>query len=224
MNGRYSEKTRLGWSLVVYRLEECIGFSEESFAPVARLEDIRIFLAFALLHEHGIYQMDVKTAFLNGICEEEVFMLANRTDLWDPGQILTTSIRLKIISLWVETSSSAWYRPDSSLLIYQWHFSKWILLWWRSPKLDEDKDGKAVDPSHYCGMIGTPLSSASRPDLQFAICMCARYQARPIEKHLNAVKRIFRYLKGYKSLGFWYPKDFSFALNSIADCVIMLVV
>ncbi|GJT04139.1 hypothetical protein Tco_0838601 [Tanacetum coccineum] len=54
-------------------------------------------------------------------------------------------------------------------------------------KLDEDKEGKAVDPSHYRGMIGTLLYlTASRPDLQFAICMCARYQARPTEKHLNA--------------------------------------
>ncbi|GJX25211.1 retrovirus-related pol polyprotein from transposon TNT 1-94 [Tanacetum coccineum] len=53
-------------------------------------------------------------------------------------------------------------------------------------KLDEDKEGKAVDPSHYRGMIGTLLYlTASRPDLQFAICMCARYQARPTEKHLN---------------------------------------
>nr|GEZ28928.1 hypothetical protein [Tanacetum cinerariifolium] len=50
--------------------------------------------------------------------------------------------------------------------------------------LDEDKEGKAVDPSHYRGMIGTLLYlTASRPDLQFAICMCARYQARPTEKH-----------------------------------------
>ncbi|GJW43100.1 hypothetical protein Tco_0071899 [Tanacetum coccineum] len=54
-------------------------------------------------------------------------------------------------------------------------------------KLDEDKEGKAVDPSHYHGMIGTLLYlTASRPDLQFSICMCARYQARPTEKHLNA--------------------------------------
>nr|GFB20847.1 uncharacterized mitochondrial protein AtMg00810-like [Tanacetum cinerariifolium] len=54
-------------------------------------------------------------------------------------------------------------------------------------KMDEDKEGKAVDPSHYRGMIGTLLYlTASRHDLQFAICMCARYQARPIEKHLHA--------------------------------------
>nr|GEZ60829.1 copia protein [Tanacetum cinerariifolium] len=55
-------------------------------------------------------------------------------------------------------------------------------------KLDEDKEGKAVDPSHYRGMIGTLLYlTASRPDLQFAICMCARYQARPIKKHDSSI-------------------------------------
>nr|GFD04336.1 uncharacterized mitochondrial protein AtMg00810-like [Tanacetum cinerariifolium] len=49
-------------------------------------------------------------------------------------------------------------------------------------ELDEDKEGKAIDPSHYRGMIGTLLYlTASRPDLQFAICMCAQYQARPIK-------------------------------------------
>nr|GEU99812.1 hypothetical protein [Tanacetum cinerariifolium] len=54
----------------------------------------------------------------------------------------------------------------------------------KKSKLDEDKEGKAVDPSHYHGMIGTLLYlTASRPDLQFAIRMCARYQARPSEKH-----------------------------------------
>ncbi|GKD52554.1 hypothetical protein Tco_1281530 [Tanacetum coccineum] len=85
-------------------------------------------------------------------------------------------------------------------------------------KLDEDKEGKAVDPSHYRGMIGTLLYlTASRPDLQFAICMYARYQARPTEKHLNAVKRIFRYLKGTVHRGLWYPKDSSFALTAFAD-------
>nr|GFA43712.1 copia protein [Tanacetum cinerariifolium] len=53
-------------------------------------------------------------------------------------------------------------------------------------KLDEDREGKAVDPLHYHGMIGTLLYlTASRPDLQFAICMCARYQARPTEKHMR---------------------------------------
>nr|GEV85675.1 uncharacterized mitochondrial protein AtMg00810-like [Tanacetum cinerariifolium] len=85
-------------------------------------------------------------------------------------------------------------------------------------KLDEDKEGKAVDPSHYHGMIGTLLYlTASRPDLQFAICRCARYQAWPTEKHVHAVKRIFRYLRGTVNRGLWYPKDSSVALTAFAD-------
>ncbi|GKG32005.1 hypothetical protein Tco_0426955, partial [Tanacetum coccineum] len=83
-------------------------------------------------------------------------------------------------------------------------------------KLDENKEGKAVDPSHYHGMIGTLLYlTANRPGLQFAICMCARYQARPTEKHLNAVKRIFRCLKGTVNQGLWYPKDSLIALTTL---------
>ncbi|GKF34602.1 hypothetical protein Tco_0107802, partial [Tanacetum coccineum] len=85
-------------------------------------------------------------------------------------------------------------------------------------KLDEDKEGKAVDSSHYCGMIGILLYlTASRPDLQFSICMCARYQAQPTKKHLNAVKRIFRYLKETVHRGLWYLKDSSIALTAFAD-------
>ncbi|GJT85197.1 retrovirus-related pol polyprotein from transposon TNT 1-94 [Tanacetum coccineum] len=64
-------------------------------------------------------------------------------------------------------------------------------------KLDEDTQGKAVDPTHYRGMIGTLMYlTASRPDLTFVVCMCARYQAKPTEKHLHAIKRIFKYQFG----------------------------
>nr|GEZ46051.1 copia protein [Tanacetum cinerariifolium] len=78
----------------------------------------------------------------------------------------------------------------------------------KKSKLDVDKKGKAVDPSHY---------RVSRPDLQFAICMCAQYQARPTEKHVHAVKRIIRYLRGTVHRGLWYPKDSSVALTAFAD-------
>ncbi|GJS91517.1 hypothetical protein Tco_0774153 [Tanacetum coccineum] len=81
-------------------------------------------------------------------------------------------------------------------------------------KLDEDPQGKAVDPTHYRGMVGTLMYlTASRPDLTFVVCMCARYQAKPTEKHLHAVKRIFKYLRGTINKGFWYPKDSSIALT-----------
>ncbi|GJY25849.1 retrovirus-related pol polyprotein from transposon TNT 1-94 [Tanacetum coccineum] len=85
-------------------------------------------------------------------------------------------------------------------------------------KLDEDKEGKVIDPSHYRGMIGTLLYlTTSRPDLEFSICMCARYQARPTKKHLHAIKRIFQYQRGTVNRGLWYPKDSSIALTAFAD-------
>ncbi|GJX17199.1 hypothetical protein Tco_0218031 [Tanacetum coccineum] len=67
-------------------------------------------------------------------------------------------------------------------------------------------------------MIDTLLYlTASRPDLQFTICMCARNQARPTKKHLHAVKRIFWYLKGTINQELWYSKDSSIALTALAD-------
>ncbi|GJT69334.1 retrovirus-related pol polyprotein from transposon TNT 1-94 [Tanacetum coccineum] len=289
-----------------YRQEEGIDF-EESFAPVARLEAIRIFLAFAAHMNMVIYQMDVKTAFLNGNLREEVYV-SQPDGFVDPDKP-NYVYKLKKALYGLKQAPRAWYdmlssfllsndfskgsvdptlfirREGKELLLVQIYvddiifaastpelcdlFAKIMCSKFKmsmmgkisfflglqisqSPrgifinqskyaleslkkygfescdpvdtpmveksKLDEDKDGKAVDPSHYRGMIGTLLYlTASRPDLQFAICMCARYQARPTEKHLNAVKRIFRYLKGTVHRGLWYPKDSSFALTAFAD-------
>ncbi|GJZ22421.1 hypothetical protein Tco_0559460 [Tanacetum coccineum] len=67
-------------------------------------------------------------------------------------------------------------------------------------------------------MIGTLMYlTASRPDLTFTVCMCARYQAKPTEKHLHAVKRIFKYIRGTINRGLWYPKDSSIALTTYVD-------
>ncbi|GJU01276.1 hypothetical protein Tco_1111614 [Tanacetum coccineum] len=75
-------------------------------------------------------------------------------------------------------------------------------------KLDEDLQGKSIDATLYRGMIGSlKYLTSSRPDLIYAVCLCARYQAKPTEKHLNVVNRIFRYLKGTINMGLWYSKD-----------------
>ncbi|GKA54263.1 retrotransposon protein, putative, ty1-copia subclass [Tanacetum coccineum] len=85
-------------------------------------------------------------------------------------------------------------------------------------KLDKDTQGKAVDPTHYHGMIGTLMYLiASRPDLTFVVCMCARYKAKPTENHLHDVKRIFKYLRGTVNQGLYYLKDSSIALTAYAD-------
>ncbi|GJU47349.1 hypothetical protein Tco_1204615 [Tanacetum coccineum] len=67
-------------------------------------------------------------------------------------------------------------------------------------------------------MVGSLMYlTASRPDLVFAVCMCARYQASPTKKHLEALKRVFRYLRGTINWGLWYPKDSAMALTAYAD-------
>ncbi|WVZ64054.1 hypothetical protein U9M48_013627 [Paspalum notatum var. saurae] len=59
--------------------------------------------------------------------------------------------------------------------------------------LDADEDGEAVDQKEFRGMIGSLLYlTATWPDIQFAVCLCARYQASPRTSHRQAVKRIFR--------------------------------
>nr|GEY96817.1 retrovirus-related Pol polyprotein from transposon TNT 1-94 [Tanacetum cinerariifolium] len=232
-----------------YRQEEGIDF-EESFAPIARLEAIRIFLAYAAHKNMVVYQMDVKTAFLNGYLREEVYV--SQPDWFVDPDNPNHVYKLKKALYGLKQAPRAWYDMLSSFLLSQ-DFSKGsvdLTLFIRrngndlllvqiyvddiifaastlelldtpmveKSKLDEDREGKDVDPSHYHGMIGTLLYlTASRPDLQFAICMCARYQAQPTEKHIHAVKRIFRYLHGIINRGLWYPKDSFVSLTAFAD-------
>nr|GFA09847.1 retrotransposon protein, putative, unclassified [Tanacetum cinerariifolium] len=224
-----------------YRQEEGIDF-EDSFAPVTRLEAIRIFLAYAAHKKMVVYQMDVKTMFLNGNLREEVYVsqLDGFVDPDNPNHVY----KLKKALYGLKQAPHAWYDMLSSFLLSQ-DFSKGsvdptlfihrnrnnLLLIYgfkscdpvdtpmvEKSKLDEDKKGKAIDLSYYRGMIGTLLYlTASRPDLQFAICMCAWYQARPTEKHLHAIKRIFRYLRETVNRGLWYLKDSLIPLIAFAD-------
>ncbi|GJS95946.1 retrovirus-related pol polyprotein from transposon TNT 1-94 [Tanacetum coccineum] len=231
-----------------YRQEEGIDF-EESFAPVARLEAVWKYLAFAAHMNIIVYQMDVKTTFLNGILREEVYVSQpdGFVDPDNPNHVY----RLKKVIYGLKQASRAWYDLLSSFLLSQ-GFSKGTVdptliisrkgkdillvqiyvediifastttelytLMVDKSKLDEDTQGKAVDPTHYHGMVGTLMYlTSNRPDLVYAVCMCARYQARPTEKHLHAVKRIFRYLRGTVNRGLWYSKDSAIALTAFAD-------
>ena len=84
--------------------------------------------------------------------------------------------------------------------------------------LDLDEGGKSVDQTLYHSMIGSLLYlTASRPDIMFRVCMCARFQANPKESHISAVKRILRYLKHTPSISLWYPKGASFTLLGYSD-------
>ncbi|GKF70299.1 hypothetical protein Tco_0203356 [Tanacetum coccineum] len=86
------------------------------------------------------------------------------------------------------------------------------------PKLDADLSGKLVYQTDYRSKIGSLMHlTSSRPDIVQAVCYCARYQARPTEKCLQEVKRIFRYLRGTINMGLWYPKDSGFELTAFSD-------
>ncbi|GJT94401.1 retrovirus-related pol polyprotein from transposon TNT 1-94, partial [Tanacetum coccineum] len=289
-----------------FRQEEGIDF-EESFAPVARIEAIRIFVANAAHKNMTIYQMDVKTAFLNGELKEEVYVSQPEgfVDQDNPSHVY----KLKKALYGLKQAPRAWYDMLSSFLISQ-HFSKGAVdptLFTRqagndlllvqiyvddiifastntamcnefanqmttkfkmsmmgqmsfflglqisqSPrgifinqskyaseivkkygllttdsvdtplveksKLDEDLQGKQVDATLYRGTIGSLMYlTSSRIDPIYAVCLCARYQAKPTKKHLQAIKRIFRYLKGTINMGLWYSKDTGISLTAYAD-------
>ncbi|GKC60865.1 hypothetical protein Tco_1088463 [Tanacetum coccineum] len=74
----------------------------------------------------------------------------------------------------------------------------------------KDEVCESVDSTKYRRMIGSLLYlTASRPDIMFSVCLCARFQEDLKTYHLEAVKRIFRYIKGTTHLGLWYPKGTS---------------
>ncbi|GKE27442.1 putative ribonuclease H-like domain-containing protein [Tanacetum coccineum] len=87
-----------------------------------------------------------------------------------------------------------------------------------SKPLLKDAEAEDVDVHLYRSMIGSLMYlTASRPDIMFAVCACARFQVIPKVSHLHVVKRIFRYLKGQPKLGLWYPKDSPFDLEAYSD-------
>nr|GEZ72494.1 hypothetical protein [Tanacetum cinerariifolium] len=85
-------------------------------------------------------------------------------------------------------------------------------------KLDLDQNGTPVDATKYRSMIGALMYlTSSRPDIVHTTCLCARYQAKPTEKHLKEVKRIFCYRQGPVNTGLWYTKDSGFELTGFLD-------
>ncbi|GJT63658.1 retrovirus-related pol polyprotein from transposon TNT 1-94 [Tanacetum coccineum] len=223
MQDKIHEFDRLDvWELVPP--PDCLDF-EESFSPVARLEAIRIFLANATSKNMIIYQMDVKTAFLNGELKEEVYV-SQPEGFVDPDRPHHV-YRLKKALYGLKQAP----RNPRGIFINQSKYANEILkkfdLHKSDPvdtpmvertKLDEDLSGIPVDQTQYRSMIGSLMYlTASRPDLVFIVCMCARYQSKPTKKHLEAIKRVFWYLQGTINMVLWYPKDTAMALTAYAD-------
>nr|GEZ07354.1 hypothetical protein [Tanacetum cinerariifolium] len=175
---------------------------DETFAPVARIKPIRLFLAYAAHKDLTVFQMDVKASFLNGILNEEVYV----------GQ------PLGFVSKQYPDHVYALDKAVLSQFMIESGFQKVPTHMVEQAKLKLDLVGKPVNHTDYRSMIGSLMYvTSSRLDIMFATCMCARYHANPNEHHVLAVKRIFRYLKGTINLGLWYPKDSGFDLTAYSD-------
>ncbi|GJW94614.1 retrovirus-related pol polyprotein from transposon TNT 1-94 [Tanacetum coccineum] len=278
-----------------YNQQEGIDY-DETYAPVARLESIRILLAYACALDFKLFQMDVKSAFLNGFINEEVYVAqpSGFIDFEKPDHVY----KLKKALYGLKQAPKAWYdrlkaflikheykmgmvdntlftkKKSSNLIIVQiyvddiifgstcqdmcdefakimhdefemsmmgelnfflglqikqmkddifFNQSKYIKEMLKKfglenskpmktpmssdAKLTKDEECESVDSTKYRGMIGSLLYlTTNRPDIMFSVCLCVRFQEAPKTSYLEAVKRIFRYIKGTTHLGLWYPK------------------
>ncbi|GJZ85311.1 putative ribonuclease H-like domain-containing protein [Tanacetum coccineum] len=289
-----------------FRQEEGIDY-DEVFAPVARIEAIRLFLAFASYIGFTVYQIDVKSAFLYSTIKEEVYV-HQPPGFVDPAH--PNKVYKVIKALYgLHQAPRAWYETLSSFLMengfrrgtidktlfikkkksdimlvqvyvddiifgstkksmctefeecmhkrFQMSFigeltfflglqvkqqsdgifisqdkyvanilKKFDFLSIRTATtpiesnkpLVKDEDGVDVDVHVYGYMIGSLMYlNASRIDIMFTACACARFQVTPKASHLNAKKKIFRYLKHQPKLGLWYPRDSPFELKAYSD-------
>nr|GEZ88948.1 retrovirus-related Pol polyprotein from transposon TNT 1-94 [Tanacetum cinerariifolium] len=169
-----------------YLQEEGIDF-EESFAPVARMEAIRIFLAHATHKSFIVFQMDVKTAFLHGSLKEDMYVCQPKgfIDAHHPSHVY----KLKEVLYGLKQALRAWYDELPKFLLHN-HLNKGTI----DPTLfirRFDNDIFVVEVYVDDIIFG---STNLRLDIVHANCLCAQYQAQLTEKHLKEVKRIFRYL------------------------------
>ncbi|GKA18723.1 putative ribonuclease H-like domain-containing protein [Tanacetum coccineum] len=157
-----------------HRQEEGIDY-DEVFAPVARLEAIRIFLAFASFMGFIVYQMDVKSAFLYGKIDEEVYVS-------QPPGFLDPKYPQKVYKV-VKALYGLHQAPRACTPIET------------QKPLVKDEEASDVDVHLYRSKIDSLMYlTASRPDIMFVVCACSRFQVTPKSSHLSAVKRIFRRL------------------------------
>ncbi|GKA11661.1 putative ribonuclease H-like domain-containing protein [Tanacetum coccineum] len=290
-----------------YKQEKGIDY-DDVFAPVARIEAIRLFLAFTSFMNFPVYQMDVKSAFLYALMTYDVYNVCQPPGFVDL-EFLEKVYKVEKALYGLHQAPRAWYetlstylldngfhrgqidktlfikRLKGDILLVQVYVDDIIFGSTKKSLCDEfeqimhnrfqmssmgeltfflglqvkqkedgifisqdkyvgeilkkfgfssirtastpmetnkaltkDEDGEDVDVHLYRSMIGSLMYlTSSRPDIMFSVCACSRFQVQPKVSHLNAVKRIFRYLKGQPKLGLWYPKDSPLILEAFSD-------
>nr|GEY21776.1 hypothetical protein [Tanacetum cinerariifolium] len=167
--------------------EEGIDY-DEVFAPVARIKAIRLFIAYASFMGFIVYQMDVKSAFLYGSIDEEVYVMQppRFQDPEYPAKLYKVEKAIEFEALMHEKFQMSAMGELNFFLGLQ------VL---------QKEDGIFLSQDKYVGDILKKF----------------RHQVTPKECHLHAVKRIFGYLKGHPKLGLWYPKESPFDLVAYSD-------
>nr|GEV19429.1 hypothetical protein [Tanacetum cinerariifolium] len=188
-----------------HRQKEGIDY-DEVFAPMARIEAIRIFLAFSSYMGFIVYQMDVKSAFLYGKIDEEVYV-SQPIGFIDPKFPKKDKNDIMLVQVYVDdiifySTKKSWCDEVEALM----------------KSMFQDAEAADVDVHLYRSMIGSLMYlTASRPNIMYAVCACSMFHGTPKTSHLHVVKRIFRYLKGQPKLGLWYPRKSAFDLEAYSD-------
>ncbi|GJS84256.1 putative ribonuclease H-like domain-containing protein [Tanacetum coccineum] len=164
-----------------YTQEKGIDY-DKVFAPVARIEAIKLFLAYASFMGLIVYQMDVKSAFLYGTIEEEVYV----------DDIIFGYTKKSLCVEFKHMMHKRFQMSSMGELTFFLGFTPME----PNKALVKDEEADNVDVHLYRSMIGSLMYlTASRLDITFVVCACARFQVTPKVSHLHAMKRIFRYLK-----------------------------
>ncbi|GJX56488.1 putative ribonuclease H-like domain-containing protein, partial [Tanacetum coccineum] len=208
-----------------HRQEEGINY-DEVFAPVARIEAIRLFLAFASYLGFMVYQMDVKSAFLYGRIDEEVYVTQPKgfVDPQHPKKVYKvvkalyglhqapracTKEDIILVQVYVDdiifgSTKKAWCDEFEALMKGEFEMSAMgELTFFLGLQVQQRPDGIFINQD--------------KPDIMFAVSACSRFQVTPTTSNLEAVKKIFKYLKGQPRLGLWYPRESPFVLEAYSD-------
>ncbi|GJT78887.1 putative ribonuclease H-like domain-containing protein [Tanacetum coccineum] len=201
------------------------------------IEAIRLFFAYVSFMGFIVYQMDVKSAFLYGTIEEEVYvhdiifgstkkslciefesLMHKKFQMSSMGE-LTFFLGLQVM----QRDDGIFISQDKYMADILKKFDFVTMKTASTPieinkALLKDEEAEDMDVHLYRSMIGSLMYlTASSPDIMFVVCACARFQVTPKVSHLHAVKRIFRYMKGQPKLGLWFPRDSPFDLEAFSD-------
>eukprot|EP00253_Pinus_taeda_P030775 PITA_30775 len=227
-----------------YAQQEGIDF-EETFSPVARIEVIRMFLALSSFQKFKVFQMNMKSASLNGDLEEEVYIEQPDGYILDDiifgsneevmsqnfALVMQKEFEMPLLGELTYFLGLQIQQNKGGIFLSQTKYLKQILKKYGMEdlkpvctpmvtgcSLSENDESVAVHQPTYRSMIGSLLYlTGTRPDIMHVVGMVGRFQENPKETHLQAVKRIFKYLQGTQNYGLWYPRDADLTLHAYTD-------